>query len=314
MKVSIVVITYNHAPFVTRALDSILAQNVRGEYEIIISEDCSTDGTRQIVVDFHEEHPDISRLLLSERNLNSNQVVARAIRAARGEYIAMLDGDDYWLSSEKLHKQVEFLDAHPECAVCFHNAVMFHEDGARESRLYVRGRTAGTLDLEELLRSSFPSCSTMYRNGLVAALPEWFDTLPMSDGPLHVLHAEHGRVGYLDEVLGAYRVHAGGVWSSLSRTRKLEAHVRMYETLDSHTRFRYRTLLGSMIAERCYRLAVEHARAGALVAARRCARRCIREGPFNTRLSARESALAMLLACSPRAYRMIASRRQGRRG
>ena len=99
-----------------------------------ISEDCSTDRTREIVLDFQKEHPEKVRLLLSKQNIHSNEIVVRGIRAARGQYIALLDGDDYWTSPHKLQKQTDFLDSHPECSLCFHNARIFHEAEGREGR------------------------------------------------------------------------------------------------------------------------------------------------------------------------------------
>src|ERR1041385_2618888 len=89
MKVSVLVMTYNHEKFIRQALDSVAMQETNFEYEILISEDCSTDRTREIVLDFEKEHPDQVRLLLSEKNIHSNEIVVRSIRAARGEYIAM---------------------------------------------------------------------------------------------------------------------------------------------------------------------------------------------------------------------------------
>src|SRR5688572_23850951 len=128
MKVSVLVMTYNHARFIRQALDSVLMQRTGFDFEVLISEDCSTDGTREIVVEYARRHPHTITLLLSEANLRSNAVVTRGIDAARGEYIALLDGDDYWTSPDKLRKQAAFLDSHSECALCFHNARVQRDD------------------------------------------------------------------------------------------------------------------------------------------------------------------------------------------
>ncbi len=116
-KVSVVVCTYNHAPFIDQALASVLGQDTSFRFEVIVSEDCSNDATRDIVLRWRDEHPDRIRLLLSERNLRSNEVVARGFRAATGEYVVLLDGDDYWTSPQKLQRQADFLDAHRDCAL-----------------------------------------------------------------------------------------------------------------------------------------------------------------------------------------------------
>ena len=107
--VSVIVVTYNHAPFICQALESVAAQQTTRSIEIIVSEDCSTDGTTEIVETFAEREPR-ARLLVSSHNLRSNEVVARAIRGARGRYICVLDGDDYWTSPTKVERQATLLD------------------------------------------------------------------------------------------------------------------------------------------------------------------------------------------------------------
>ena len=96
IKVTVLVMTYNHAKFISKAIDSVLMQKTSFNYEIIVSEDCSTDGTKEIVLEYQQRFPHQIRLLLSEQNIHSNAVVTRGIYAAKGEYIALLDGDDYW--------------------------------------------------------------------------------------------------------------------------------------------------------------------------------------------------------------------------
>src|SRR5438132_1427938 len=109
VRVSVLVMTYNHASFIEQALDSVLMQQASFEYEVVISEDRSTDGTREIVIGYQERFPEKVRLLLSPSNLNSNRVVSRGIRACRSEFVALLDGDDYWTDPAKLQLQVDFL-------------------------------------------------------------------------------------------------------------------------------------------------------------------------------------------------------------
>ena len=112
--VSVIVVTYRHEAFIAQAVESALSQKTDFPIEILISEDCSPDRTREIVTDLQRRHPETIRLFLSERNQNDNEVITRAWKVARGRYIACLDGDDYWTDPLKLQKQVEFLDQHPD--------------------------------------------------------------------------------------------------------------------------------------------------------------------------------------------------------
>jgi glycosyltransferase involved in cell wall biosynthesis len=151
MKVSVLIMTYNHAPFIAQALDSALMQATNFPYEIIVSEDCSTDGTREIVQTYHNRFPEKIRLMLSERNIATNAIVVRGIEAARGQYVALLDGDDYWISAEKLQKQADFLDSHSHCAMCFHNATVIHEDSSEEARLWTPEHQPELTSLEAMI-------------------------------------------------------------------------------------------------------------------------------------------------------------------
>jgi glycosyltransferase involved in cell wall biosynthesis len=231
--VSALIVTYNHERFVRQALDSALLQRLPQPFEILVSEDCSTDGTRAIVHEYAERHPQLIRLLLSEQNLHSNEVVARGFRAARGRYVALLDGDDYWTSDDKLRAQVEFLEARPDLTICFHNVQVVDEHSQSMGRLWTAPGQPELSGLHELLRGNpIAASSVVYRRAAVAELPAWYERFfPVTDWPLHVLYAREGRIGYLDRTLGAYRLHSGGLYSTLGEREKLEANADFYRRL-----------------------------------------------------------------------------------
>lgn len=108
--VSVGIMTYNHAKYIVKALDSVIMQEVNFKYEIVIAEDCSTDGTREIVIEYQKKYPDIIRLLLHEKNLGMKENSNILRRSCRGIYRANLEGDDYWIDPCKLQKQVDFLE------------------------------------------------------------------------------------------------------------------------------------------------------------------------------------------------------------
>src|SRR5437016_2968680 len=112
MKLSVMMITYNHERYVRHALDSVLMQKVDFDYEIVIGEDRSTDSTREILLEYRDKFPAKFRLLLHEQNIGVIRNCFTTLAACRGEYVALLEGDDYWTSDTKLQKQVEFLDSH----------------------------------------------------------------------------------------------------------------------------------------------------------------------------------------------------------
>src|SRR4051794_11914207 len=111
--VTALIVTYNHRNYIAQAIESALAQQCDFAVEVLISEDASTDGTREIVQSFAEKWPDQVRTIFSETNVRSNEVVARGLKASRGRYVALLDGDDFWPYPTKLAAQVSFMEDHP---------------------------------------------------------------------------------------------------------------------------------------------------------------------------------------------------------
>lgn len=289
IKVSVLVMTYNHIDFIRQALDSVLEQQVSFNYEILISEDCSIDGTREVVIDYQQRFPERIRLLLSERNVRSNAIVTRGIDAARGAYIALLDGDDYWTSPLKLQKQADFLDLHPGCAICFHNARLEFEDDNYPPRNWTSDHHKPFSTFEDLWMGNFiATCSTMFRKGLFDAIPDWYDAMfPITDWPLHLLNAEHGQIGYINEVLGVYRQHRAGYYSPLSEDQKLAATLTFYHTMNTNLNYRYDRLVKIAISKYFYEWAEEYLRRGEIGRARSCFKLCLGARPINRRIPAR---------------------------
>jgi glycosyltransferase involved in cell wall biosynthesis len=259
MKVSVCMITYNHEKFLAQAIESVMMQEALFDYELVIGEDCSTDATRQICMAYQSKYPDKIRLLLPEKNLGMMPNFVQTLNACKGQYIAILDGDDYWTSPYKLQKQVAFLDAHSDYAICFTRAVSFAEDLSREPQHIPSDEyEKHTLTIADLLRyDSIAACSVMFRNGLFGAFPDWFLSLQMGDWPLHIMNAQHGKVGYIPEVMAAYRIHAN---SCLSRplVDKLMDCVGFYHAINGYLNFEYDPVVREMLAETYQALSAVH--------------------------------------------------------
>jgi len=258
MKVTALVTTYNHEKYIAQALDSVLMQKTNFDYEIIVAEDCSIDRTRSIVLDFQRRNPERIRLVLPAENLGSagNRVFAQAFELAQREYVALLDGDDYWTSPKKLQKQVEFLELHPDCALCFHNALRIYED---ENRAPFPQNFAGQqriFTLEDIWQSNFiAGCAAMFRKNALGQLPEWYYTMSYGDWPLYILCAQHGKIGYIDEILGVYRIHKEGLWSRNDAIQKLDGLIAFQETMNANLGFRFDHIVEPLVALRRKELA-----------------------------------------------------------
>lgn len=311
MKVSVATETYNHERYIAQALDSILMQEVGFDYEIVIGEDCSTDKTRAIVLEYKRRYPETIRLLLNERNLGGRRNFVNTLQACRGEYIALLEGDDYWTSSHKLQKQVDYLDSHPECASCFHNATVVYQDGREGSTKYNDDNQKEVSFLDDLLRANFiATCSVMFRRGLINGFPRWFFTVPVGDWALHILNAQHGWIGYMNEVMAAHLIHDGGVWSRLPDTERIRKIITFYKIIRGTLHLRYRGMIDSYICG-CYVILAERfLKRGHWAEARACVGRCLVESLLRKQRQDRGFYKLLFRLYAPRIYDLL---KNGRR-
>jgi glycosyltransferase involved in cell wall biosynthesis len=256
MKVSVCITTYNHGKYIRQAIDSVLMQQTEFDFELIIGEDDSQDDTRDIVKEYKERYPDKIQLFLNDRK-NVIYIDGKPtgrwnfinnLMHASGDFIALLEGDDYWTDPVKLQKQVVYLESHPECALCFHDVQAVYEDEERKTETLSPPTKKDIYTLEDIIKGNFiHTCSVMYRNGLFGAFPDWIYSTPMADWPLHILNAQHGDIGYMDAVMGAYRIHRGGIWSTNEFIDRLGKTVTVYKIINSHLHYRYNKTLKSII-------------------------------------------------------------------
>src|SRR3972149_9943384 len=210
-KVSVCVITYNHGKWLQECLQSIVTQVTDFPFEVIVGDDCSTDGiTREILREFAEKYPNLIVPLFRDVNMGGGgtQNWLDVMRRARGEYIAHIDGDDRMLPG-KLQKQTDFLDQHPECSMGVHDIRIF--DGETGSTIYDNFTNLNTPEITDinylvLNRCFFGHSSKMFRRS--AIITQYRDK-PTVDFFLHVEHASKGNIGYINEVLGENRKSLG---------------------------------------------------------------------------------------------------------
>lgn len=231
--VSVVIVTYNHAEYIRDALRGVLMQEVDFPIELIVADDASTDGTREILLDYQRRHPDVLRLRLAKENMyrRVQRYPAFGARASvRGKYVALCEGDDYWTDPLKLQKQVDLLESRPELSFCF-TATEFTDEGDPGSyRRFGAPDERDTYDRLDLLEYNFvTTCTVVYRAEALSRMPDFYWQTPVGDWPTFMTLARSGPIGYLDEVTAVRRVHAGGEWSKLSRLGKLRCSIDTWE-------------------------------------------------------------------------------------
>ncbi len=236
MKVSVLMLAYNHAQYIAQAVDSVLMQQVDFDYEIVIGEDCSTDNTRDILLRYQQENPEKIRLLLPEKNLGMHDNLIQTFKACRGDYIALLEGDDYWTSPDKIQKQVDFLDARDDHTICFHKALVRERDGRPDWYIPVAFQPKQVFNLQYLLGVCNPmtTASIMFRQGFIHELPDWVYDLGFTDWVLQILLAQHGKIGYINETMSVYRIHLQGNWSQQNQIQGLLGKIKFFEHLSKH--------------------------------------------------------------------------------
>lgn len=213
--VTVVITTYNQEHYIRQAIDSVLAQKTDFDFEIYITEDCGTDGTRAILQEYAARYPGRIRLNLREENVGISRNWYEGLCAAKGEFVCTLEGDDWWRDESKLQKQADFLRAHPEYLAVSHTLLLTDDTG----------RTWGTLPDDKrilnadatmplFLRGVTYSCTAcMVRNIFKTPDParEAYVTANRSiaDFALCMLYLDGGRVFVMDEAMSAYRVSGG---------------------------------------------------------------------------------------------------------
>ncbi len=263
MKVSVLVKTYNHAPFIEQTLRSVLAQRAPFEWEAVVADDASTDGTRAVLQNVAERAPTRIRLVLRERNLGPVANFIETLTACRGAYIALLDGDDYFIDPEKLARQAQALDADARLSATTHDARRVDADGRDTGERYCGPKVPRALTLERLLRGNpVPACGLMFRRSALGELPSWFHEVRYTDWALHVLLSTVGPIAFDPAPLSAYRVHGHGMWSSLGEVRRLEATIDTLGRFLANLPSRHADRIRARRAKYRLRLALAFARAG----------------------------------------------------
>ena len=204
---SVCIRTHNQERFIREALDSVLRQKTTFAFEVIVSDDASSDGTVAILREYASRNPDVVRLLLSETNLGGPNNLKRVIEASQAKYITCLDGDDFYTDVYKLQKQIDFLEAHPEYAACFHNTWMVDTQGSKQG-LFNKPNFHTVHDAREFIRERWfvPIHSAVLRREYVE-FPEWYDKVMNDDYVVHLSVAKHGAYYYMPDVMVAYRRH-----------------------------------------------------------------------------------------------------------
>ena len=237
--VSVLCIAYNHEKFIRQCLDGFLMQRTSFPIEIVVHDDASTDATAAIIGEYAARHEGLIRPVLQKENQWSKQerFGEKLLSYVRGQYTAICEGDDYWTCPEKLQKQVQFLEANKDCVMCAHQMMHVCEDPMKPQFPSEEEKEFGTLK-DLLVRNYTHTCTVMFRSG-IAKYPAGFRHVPSGDWFLWILLAMHGSVGFINEVMSAYRMHSGGMATGMALEGKFETVKTSLDVAHQHLGRKY---------------------------------------------------------------------------
>lgn len=267
--VSICSTTYNLEKYISDAIDSWLKQETNFQTEIIIADDGSSDNTVEIINTYIKKHPDKIKLIATDR-VGKMPNFIRSLEAARGRYVAVCDGDDYWIDTKKLQKQVDFLEKNPDFSACFTNSYVINEltgeHKIAKEQVWDEATTLELLDHNDfnpdgIAMSPGHTSTYVYRNFLLEKFPQWMYGDMMTDFPLYMVISKYGNAKFINDVSSVYRHHPQGVSTreyAFVRTNKIRIHV--LQCVNEYFDYQYAKKIKPIIAKHYLRLAKFHFR------------------------------------------------------
>jgi glycosyltransferase involved in cell wall biosynthesis len=212
--VSVCLITYNHAKYIRDAIEGVLAQKVNFPIELIIADDFSTDGTRNILTEYKQKYPDLIRLILQEKNVGPHQNWMDLMQSPDSKYIAYFEGDDYWIDDSKLQKQTEFLENHEDTGmVCTNYRKYFFRTGAVKHKSFSNKKYNNEVRFEDYLldMSSIATATILIRKKIVQdyfdeITPETRESFIVGDTPLWLFAAAKSGISVFPDETAVYRI------------------------------------------------------------------------------------------------------------
>jgi len=237
--VSISCVTYNHEKYIKDALDGFLNQKADFTFEVLVHDDASLDNTADIIRKYEAKYPHIIKpIYQTENQYSKKDGEAGKIHRdrARGKYMALCDGDDYWTDPLKLQKQFDCLEQNPAFSMCFANSTIIDNNGKTTSSSRVPDHYKRTLSQEDILNGFCPPTNTMLvkNDYLKSILQQKSSKIINNDYFFACLMAEYGEIAYIDNIVAAYRKHDKGTWSATSEYDRDISLFHLFDSLSLH--------------------------------------------------------------------------------
>jgi glycosyltransferase involved in cell wall biosynthesis len=224
--VSVCCVTYNHEKFIRDCLDGFIRQQTNFPFEVLIHEDASTDSTADIVREYEERYPQLFRCVYQTENqfLKQNVLLNILFKMAKGRYIALCEGDDFWIDPAKLQKQVDILRSDLDCILTFHNTL---DVTTEESKPKYSQGLKDRFYIQDFVHFFYARTVSMLFRNPERGLPIQFQYMRVADWPIAIWLMQFGSARYIPEVMAAYRIHNAGNYTRLSSSKKA---IQVYES------------------------------------------------------------------------------------
>lgn len=258
--VSVHLLTYNHAKFIRQSIESVVKQKTTFPFEIVIGDDCSTDGTSAIVDEYAAKYPGLIKVVRGATNGGPQPNSIRILENSSGKYMAALEGDDYWIDEHKLQKQADFMEANPDFAICFTNTRVEFFEGNEEPYILNQDLEKDVFELKDLVGEKeiwFMGTATLfYTMSSIFPVQPWFHKTKSGDIPMIMLAARHGKIKFLPDITAAYRRHTAGASNTDHKDDAvfLNNRIMMYSNLNRDLDYKYKHLLNRNIGGWYYML------------------------------------------------------------
>jgi glycosyltransferase involved in cell wall biosynthesis len=239
--VDVNIAVYNHARYLKKTLEGVVRQNTTFPFRVLIGDDCSTDGSVEILQEYERKYPSVIEVIYQRKNLGLSSSERNGIvllKNSTARYIAILDGDDYWTDPLKLQKQVDFLEKNPTIFGCYHDVQVVDENNIVIRENYYKPHKE-VFDQRDCLVSGGTYCtsSLVFRGDVINNMPKWF-LRASSDYAIDLLITEYGKIAHIGETMGVYRIHSDGSWQGNSEVKNFETVVRRYQICLTHKKFK----------------------------------------------------------------------------
>lgn len=268
VKVSVFCLAYNHEKYIRKCLEGFIKQKTTFDFEVLVHDDASTDNTVKIIREFELKYPNIIKPIYQTENQYSKgiKMFPTLLPKAKGKYVALCEGDDYWISEYKLQKQYEALETHLDCYMCLNRVQLLYETGEfRKGQFPNFHIETGVLKPEYVLDDyNFQTCSFFVRRDYYfeyfnAKLP-YKQVCKVGDFPTQLYFCDVGNIYYIDEVLSCYRTGSIGSYNfnldKEKRLKNLENIIETAEVFDRFTNYKYHAVLAHRIKREKFLIAV----------------------------------------------------------